>query len=331
MVIEEGVELSFLEDSNERAGQLIVAESASLVVDGTESNPVILHTRPHQHGQSRGVKIESGSTDNRIEHAVFERNGEDTSHVALDIAGRAAVTSSVFRDNAGYAIAVRPEATLVDFAYNTIVDNQRAVLVAPGHIATLDASTVFEQNRQNYIQVTHTAEAEAESDQTWSPLGAPFLVSGVLRITGQLTIAAATRIEFAPDAGLLVESTGSLTLDGTNAQRVLLLPSDEYNGWRGIRFDSDSELNIIRHASIGGAGSRSWTSVEESAAAVLVGEEFIQRGSVTFENASIFDSEADGVRVSEGDLSGCETITFGDVDGEPIRVSGTSATVDCVP
>ncbi|RKI38392.1 hypothetical protein D7Y27_23865 [Corallococcus sp. AB004] len=93
---------------------------------------------------------------------------------------------------------------------------------------------------------------------TWEPgtQQCTYAVTGVVEVSGALTLAPGTVVRFGPDAGLLIMPTGSLNAVGTEAAPITFTGTTATPGfWKGLAFKSNTPANVLEHVVISYAGS----------------------------------------------------------------------------
>ncbi|GMT98621.1 hypothetical protein KH5H1_27400 [Corallococcus caeni] len=99
---------------------------------------------------------------------------------------------------------------------------------------------------------------DLKATTTWEP-GAQqctYAVTGVVEVSGALTLAPGTVVRFGPDAGLLIMPTGSLNAVGTEAAPITFTGTTATPGsWKGLAFKSNNPANVLEHVVISYAGS----------------------------------------------------------------------------
>ena len=83
-----------------------------------------------------------------------------------------------------------------------------------------------------------------------------YAVTGVVEVSGALTLAPGTVVRFGPNAGLLVTATGSLNAVGTQEAPITFTGTTATPGfWKGLAFKSNNPANVLEHVLISYAGS----------------------------------------------------------------------------
>jgi hypothetical protein len=119
---------------------------------------------------------------------------------------------------------------------------------------------------------------------TWAatPAACDAVVSGTLRVKAALTVAPGATVCFEPGAGMLVEETGSLTADGTEAAPISFIGTVSTPGsWKGISVTSNNTANVFRHAVFAHAGN-----VESLCCGFFLGGEDIQAALILGDNGA---------------------------------------------
>jgi hypothetical protein len=157
------------------------------------------------------------------------------------------------------------------------------------------------------------------SETTWAagPGDCDVIVDDVIRIRARLVIGAGTKVCFRANAGLLVESTGSLSAVGTVENPILLTGTSTTPGyWRGVAFLSNDVANALHFTEMTYAGSAQefccgfFFGAEQLRGAVVVGD-VSKTARVSIQNTTIANSGAMGVTVHRGSrLTGFSSNTF---------------------
>ncbi|RKH14426.1 hypothetical protein D7V97_03130 [Corallococcus sp. CA053C] len=83
-----------------------------------------------------------------------------------------------------------------------------------------------------------------------------YAVTGVVEVSGALTLAPGTEVRFGPNAGLLITPTGSLNAVGTEALPITFTSTTAAPGfWKGLAFKSNTPANVLEHVVISYAGN----------------------------------------------------------------------------
>jgi len=88
----------------------------------------------------------------------------------------------------------------------------------------------------------------ALADETWTA-GSDIEIVGDMTIDDVLTIEPGVTVRVFPGSSLIVSSTGSLFVDGTEIAPVLFTESLEAFGWNGIEFEPGA-MGVVRHATV---------------------------------------------------------------------------------
>lgn len=165
---------------------------------------------------------------------------------------------------------------------------------------------------------------------TWAatPAACDAVVSGTLRVKAALTVAPGATVCFEPGAGMLVEETGSLTADGTEAAPISFIGTVPTPGsWKGIGIQSTNNANVFRHAVFAHAGSADtlccgiFLEGEDIEGALIVGDNGTG-GRVTVEDSAFRDVAAHGVFLfPKARFSSFARNTFQGVEKAPVTVS----------
>jgi hypothetical protein len=315
-------------------GWLTVAVGAALAANGTAGAPVIFRGTEAIEGFWRGIRIQSESLSNVLNHVVVRDAGASAwtgngNHVAalFMFEGRAAITNSTFTNNAGTGIQAYGNATLAAFSDNLFYANDVPMWLHPDRVGELDDTSAFSQggveNDGQYVLVTFGNNDAVTSAQTWPALEVPYRVTDRTNIDAPLTIAAGARLEFEQDVELIVDDAGSLTLAGTESNRVDLVGVEELNGyWIGVLIQTASGSNVFSYATISNGGSTDGAGIHVANVEVLNGTLDLE-GSVEVTNSGGF-----GLYVDTGTLTGCAVLSgSGNVSG---NFGAEDSSIDCL-
>lgn len=295
--IEPGVRIEFGPDT-----RLIIGSGGRLDAAGTQSEPIELVGAQDVTGFWQGIEIRSTDPANRLAH-VRVVNGGVAGWAGVFVGGTAAIDSSVIRGSASYGVEVAGGGTLTGFRGNVLADNAVAAMRVPARVtASLDATSTF----AGPVEVAGGAISSALS---WPGIGAPFLVTGDLRVEAPLSIEAGARLEFDDGTRLLVETEGSLSAVGTADAPVRLVGSQDTSGhWYGVSIASTASGNHLRHVQLRNAGA-------DAGAALLL------TGSLAMDSTAIEASDGYGLRLGgAARLSTFFDNSFQDHDTAPVRL-----------
>ncbi len=142
-------------------------------------------------------------------------------------------------------------------------------------------------------------------------------VSGVIKVSGALTIPAGTTLKFANNAGLEILETGSLNATGTKEKPITFTGVTQTKGaWKGLAFRSNDPANKLIYANVLFAGSAEFCcdySIPSGiVAAVSLGSSLIEAPvQVTIANSLIANSGNYGLYLfRSGTLPGFSSNTF---------------------
>ncbi|MFO8151620.1 MAG: hypothetical protein R6T93_15170, partial [Trueperaceae bacterium] len=312
---------------------LFVSNSGSFNLSGTAADPIELRGVEAIRGHWQGVRIMTDSPQNVFDHVVLRDAGESPwSGSALDVAalfmleGRVAITNSTFTNNAGNGIKAFANATLAAFSDNLFYANDVPMWLHPDRVGEIDDTSAFSQgdvdNDGQYVKVTFGNNDAVTTAQTWPALEVPYRVTDRTNIDAPLTIAAGARLEFEQDVELIVDDAGTLTLAGTESNRVVLAGVEDLNGyWLGVLILTESTSNVFSYATISNGGAPS--SLEDANVELLNGTlELIG-------NVDLTSSGGYGIYLTDSALTGCPVLTG---SGNADDLIGTlRSTTDCPP
>jgi len=283
-------------------GRLTVAVGAALAANGTAASPVIFRGTEAIKGFWRGIRIQSESLSNVLNHVVIRDAGSSAwTGAARSVAalfmleGRVAITNSTFTNNAGNGIQAYGNATFQAFSDNLFYDNDVPMWLHPDRVGEIDATSSFSQgdveNDGQYVKVTFGNNDAVSSSQTWPALEVPYRVTDRTFVTAPLTVAPGTVVEF--DQGTsLIANTGTLNLSGTAADPIVLRGIEAIRGyWQGVRIQSDSPQNVFDHVVVRDAGATAWSGASTHVAALYLAE-----GRVAITNSTFTNNAGNGIQ-----------------------------------
>lgn len=156
----------------------------------------------------------------------------------------------------------------------------------------LNVSDGDSKSDQDEVKVSAVSDVvkisdDITTDQTWTT-GTLYRVMNYISIKSgaRLTIEPGVTVEFVEDAGITVSSDNSvLVASGSGDQPIVLTGEQEITGyWRGIKINSNSVENEIRHTQIRYAGSSS-AGTYFDAAALTIDQAKVQLAYVTIANS----------------------------------------------
>ncbi len=170
-----------------------------------------------------------------------------------------------------------------------------------------------------------------------------YVVHGTPTVSdGQLVIAAGTTVYFGDEAGIEIQSDGSLTAEGTSDDPVYLLGLEEEPGyWMGLRFRSNSADNRLEHVELEHAGHSRWHStsqvtrggvVFQGSARLAISDSIFRHNQFAGVSAEVtgrsfsvestnFESNETPLVISAGNMEGlAPDLTFSDNENEVVRV-----------
>lgn len=310
LTIEPGVEIAFGSDAG-----FEFRSSGTLVSQGTSANPIIMRGEEPVSGYWRGIRFSGSNNPNKIHFTTINGAGNSSwdganvrANISLSGNSKVEIINSVITNSASDGIHVanlnnHPDA-LAGFEGNTLSGNNNFPLrVAVRHIKDLCANN-FPSNGINKIEV-HTANHNNGilGNHSWTYPGAPILINSLLDIavgsnSASLTIGEGMIIEMGSDMSIVVNGQGSLTINGTASNPVVIRGEQSVKDyWRGIYILSNDVGNVFNYTMISDGGSSSHSGYA-GRDCVRVGTSFSGPYRLTMNNCSLSNSNHCGVRVS---------------------------------
>lgn len=227
-----------------------VQSDGALSALGTAAKPVVMTGQQSLRGYWNGVTItNSPSPDNKLAYVTVEYAGAKEMQdagarsfraaVSLDSSGfevKASISNCTIRESSGYGLYLDAEASLGDFAGNTITKNASgAAYVYSSSVHGLAASSTYTGNDSELVFVNAAYEFGTQ-DRAWAALGVPYHVDGMFYLENQLTIAPGTTLAFAHGAGMVVQNfKAGITALGSADKPIVFTGIDKAPGaWNGL-------------------------------------------------------------------------------------------------
>ncbi len=256
LVLEPGVTLAFADGAGMQIGY---SAPSKLIVRGTEAEPVTFTTSGDKvAGVWKGVEIYGKGARSSIQHAVIEWAGKGD-QALLIAAEDVAVEGLTVRGAKELAVKIDSKGSLAKFDGNTFeqVASHQIVRVPPAR-----AGAIGKANKWPADGVVQVVAGRIDRDVTWADIGAPWHITGKIKVHGEagnratFEIEAGNELSFDGDAGVEVgySGEGTIVAAGT-AEAPVLFRSDEREepgAWRGVEVygKGEAELTgvVFRHA-----------------------------------------------------------------------------------
>jgi hypothetical protein len=182
---------------------------------------------------------------------------------------------------------------------------------------------------ENFIQALPCTSIDVPTVWEDRGEGIDYSCDCVIKVNSKLTVEPGVVIQFANNAGIEVESAGSLQAVGSADNLVEFIGDIDVTGvWRGIFFRSNNVLNELNFCKITNAGSASFDGNATNKAAIRVRT----LGQLKLRNSVISKNKAHGILVdglettSENPITSFANNQFLDNDGYPLSVIGSTIT-----
>lgn len=283
----------------ESDGGIGVYDNGSLTVNGTSSKPVIIRGKEALAGYWRGIHMETNSISNNLDYFEIYDAGSNYVYCCNIKAalffkdGRSAVSNLTIGRSSEYGIYAGKPFEFTEFSNVTVASELEPLYVAAERVGELEAnSDLTGGTSHNYIKLINS---DVTAPVTFPDQDIPYLVDFVLDITDALTIDAGVEVVFMQGGGLGVYDAGSLSIEGTVAQKVVLTGYEAIQGyWRGIHSETNSLSNSIDNTRILYAGGNYVYCCNDRAGL------FVRSGIFTLTNSEISHSGGYGVVVRSG-------------------------------
>lgn len=312
-----GVEMRFTQDA-----RLRVAPEGTLNAVGTTDSPIVLRGELEERGYWQGIAFESKSSSNVLEYVELAHGGasqwngygDSTGSIWITEEGKLRVTNSTLRESGWYALIANSGADIEGFANNSIEDNERAINVWGDAAAMVEASNSFTNNEdENVVRVGIASQTSVDSAGAWDALEVPYFISTRMFVYNDLSFEAGADIAVAQDVEILVYPEGTLAMNGTGTDPVVVRGLEDLSGyWKGINYGSTSVNNQIVNAELRNAGSSDWYGGGDAFATIYVGG-FIGNATLTLDDATIAKGDGYAIIVDDESSVTCSA-TFDNVE-----------------
>ncbi|MFN0202156.1 MAG: hypothetical protein ACKVTZ_11585 [Bacteroidia bacterium] len=305
LVIKPGVKVQF---DGPDAG-LIITDQASVVAEGTSSQPIILEGKNPTKGSWYAVIVESNNVANKLKYVTIRHAGSKKEDIWTDEKaglilgqynpGKVTLENCTFELNDGYGVyAASQESQLVNFSTNVFRQNtEYPIEVFFSQLGKLDAASQYGSgNGKNYVQVNKETNysTDLSAAVTVRKLDVPYRLFGESNLTQGVTIEPGVTMEFNTDASLKIdEASGYLSATGTSANKITFKGANAGVGaWKGIYVDNPNTNNHLEHCILDGGGSEEdiWLSVKSN---LYMGQ--YSRGKMDFVNSASNNSGGYGI------------------------------------
>jgi hypothetical protein len=320
-----GVKVCFAADT-----ELVIRNMGSLAAVGTATNRIILTGVSQTKGFWKGVQVLSNNVANKIHFVDVEYAGADepiccasgwaTGNAQAGIVvGDNATAATVSIQNSSVSkslhdgLGVYATSKVPGFAGNTFSANQEfAVTMYLSAVSDLDSASSFSggaaPNGKPTIRVFDNNSALTTA-VVMHKLDVPYGMGETagdptFRIKSTLTVEAGVELRFEANAGVEIDSTGTLAINGTDANKVMLTGRSPTPGfWKGIAMVSLGNTISNTNITYAGAAEGICCSFSDARAALIVGEATSNGGGLNITNVKTTQSANRGVYVFKGTLT----------------------------
>lgn len=174
-------------------------------------------------------------------------------------------------------------------------------------IMTVFLSACRRDNKDTVIPVISCDDIN--NDVVWADRGdsIDYIVNCVITVNAKLTIAPGVVIQFKNNAGIIIESAGTLVAAGTAAKPIVLKGDVDIAGvWKGLYIKSNNVLNELNYCTVTNAGSGSF----DGSSAKVANIRLIIESKLKLQNSTISKSGKDGLLVDGFDTDERNPLTL---------------------
>jgi PKD repeat protein len=314
LTIKPGVVIAF-----ERDVYMNIQDSGYLIAKGQSDKKIKFVGVQKTKGYWAGIALYSGSNLNIMEHVEIMHTGSRPVHsdikAALLVYGgsesQITIKNSQFSQNDGYGMYVYEGAILLEFSQNSFTNNTEAgIMVDAMNVSRLDAASKFTGgNGRNVVEILESS-LEGNKEIEWKAFAdkTPYRLNGELTVNSGWKLNPGVTLEMNRDALIEISNDGYMSAQGTATEKVVFTSANRTAAyWRGIACYSQVNKNILQHAEVKNAGSKTLVSDKKSNIAI-----YGDGTSMTIKNTLISGSGGYGVFVGLGasantDLSSANT------------------------
>jgi len=163
---------------------------------------------------------------------------------------RVKIDNCFFEYSLEYGLSTSGNVIINSFSNNVLQENETgAAAMDANHVAYLDATSSFSGN---VMDVVHIYSGDVYENATWPGIDVPYYIDTNVAIEADLVILPGTVLEFNNRKTMSVNSTGSLSANGTAGEPILFTGTEMIPGyWGGLRFyNSNTMANNLSHVII---------------------------------------------------------------------------------
>ncbi len=293
---------------------LQIDEGGSLIAIGTEEDNISFYGAEDVRAFWRGISIETNNTSNELTYVNISNGGSAgfdggnvKGNLIVDHSGRLKMNNTTLTKSGAAGLTVRlGTATLSEFANNTITDNAFSINCLINHFAFFDEASNYTGNDVDYV--TAFGSGNVTTNQTWRKLNVPYrLNTRAESITGNLTINPGVVVVGQENSGLEVETGGSMSAIGTSDERIVFRGAENIKGyWRGLRFRTNTNSNILEFVNISNGGSSGFDGGNRKANVEVGGS----NAKCQFIECNITESGGYGIRIQSGGTYSLSSTNF---------------------
>lgn len=305
LTIEEGVLIHVKEDVG-----IWVNSEGTLISKGSSGNEVVI-TSNNESGDIhwKGLFIRSSTSKNsinytKIDYAGNSEYGDFADFVDLQVGiglsdgGKVIFKNSTVSNSNGYGMYVR-FGTLNEFSGNTFTSNKNPdVGVNIDQANMIDSLTSFDKGVEIFGSTSSSDVSLANLKDNM-----PYHISGDIFIQNILNINSGVQMFFDEDVKMDIESAGTIKINGTSSDRVLMASEDTSSDirWKGLFIRSASSQNTISYTDITFAGNSNFGDFADFVD-VPAGIGLANDSRLNINNTSISNSGGYGMYVRYGEL-----------------------------
>ncbi|MGB3617385.1 MAG: hypothetical protein WBA12_04650 [Catalinimonas sp.] len=289
VTVEAGTVIHFKENS-----AIDVTSSGSFRAVGSATAPIVFRGTENTEGWWRGIYFASPSNNNQLEHVTIQDAGServrccDEPATLYQASGKLSLKNVTLRNGDGNGINARPGGEFTAYENVRITTHDEYPLILPvSRLSEIDGTdSDYSGNEEDFFFIS----GNISDDVVLPKINIPYLMSGIVGIGAGLTIEAGAEIAMVTNAGIRVDSDGSLSIEGTSDDPVVIRGAEATSGyWRGIYLNSNSGRNRINYARISDAGSDRVACCD--AAATL----YLSSGRATVTNSTFSNGKSFGI------------------------------------
>jgi len=299
----------------------------ALVAEGESDQLIVLTAEDEANGWG-GIIFFNNNVLNKLEFVEVSYGGRRDAvsgvlpaNIGLEgfFDAQVSIDNCIISNGFGDGVYIESGAKLGSFTNNTVEENEDyPVSLTVLESSKLDNTSTFSNNGDNMVRMLgSTLDNDDEITVPTLADGVSYFLPDDINVNSGLAIEAGASFSAASETFITVNTNGYLIAEGTASDKITFTAEDTGNGWRGIFFQSNNNLNSLDHVEISYGGNASGPSSGVEPASI--GMEGFFDSKLKINNTTISNSLNYGLYAEGGaEITEFSNNTFNDNDGFPI-------------